>query len=507
MVLHNRNFYMYGGYDDFGLKCNDMYEYRPTANKWARVKTLGEAPERYHHSAVAHAGSMYLFGGNAGDASTSNSLFEYRFGTATWTKIATQNKSPESRWGHSSFIHDNQLYIIGGCDNILCFKDVYRISLESLAWKKAKKVSGFDPRYFGGCVLLTSDWPSCTYDPEIHDPKLPECSSNTDDDTSGVVTNSTISSSPFCGTGVTVIHHSAAVVAATTGQATQRAAPQPGVMAMGATNLTSNLTAPQNGPVVPVRPVVAPSPPSSSSSQPLAPTPPLPAITTTSPLPQSEHLGLGVKVLYHGGRNIHNWAFGDVLALSLEGEDMYDPFKAQMANLIGNKDLSDMAFRFPNEPHLPDIHAHKAILAIRCEPFAKMFSLGMAESSIGIVEIVDTPQAIFRIFLTFIYTGVLPAIDGLQENLQMLLLADKYFLHHLKALCEQRLKTFITTSSLTLIWDTAHSAHASSLQRSCIRFVTRFSDALMTSAARKSLPKSLLIEAKARLAQLNNSSN
>lgn len=532
MVVYNRNFYVYGGYDDYGYKCNDMYEYRPTANKWCRVQTQGEAPERYHHSAVAFSGSMYLFGGNAGDPASASALFEYRFGTNTWTRIPTQNKAPEPRWGHSCFIHEQHLYIIGGCDNILCFKDVHRISLSTLCWKKVKKLSGFDPRYFGGCVVLKSDNPVCTYDPAIHEIPLPDIQC---DDTDSSTPNTTVTNTVLGGQGVTVIHHSTAVVAA---------APAPAAPAVPARATAAAITVTANFNVNRVATPPTALVPSSSGSQlatSASSTPPLPAVTPTSPLPTSEHLGLGVKILYHGGRNIHNWAFGDMIVLSLESESEYNPYETQMKSLVDSQiHFGDVTFLFPNEPEKPPIYAHKSILSVRCEPFYKMFSLQMAESTIGKIDVLDTDYDLFKSFLAFIYTGNLPPMDTLQEYMGLLYLADKYFMayvsypfrtplfashmffeafltifvldiqpksSYLKGQCEKRLKPFISSFTLPLLWETAQATHASSLQRSCVHFVARFSEVLLTPAGKKSLPKSLIIEAKAKLSQtLSNSS-
>lgn len=467
MSIHNRNIFVFGGYDDFGYRCNDLYEYRPTSNTWRKVKTIGDAPERYHHSAVIHMGSMYVFGGSVADMSTATALFEYRFGTATWTRVPTQNKAPEGRWGHSSFVHNNQLYIVGGCDNILCFKDVYRISLESFIWKKVKKLCGFDPRYFGGCLVVQSNVETC--EPSLDTTTEPEESA-------------TPSDKPTSSVPPGLIYHSQAVAQAMTAKA-------------AAARVSSS----------------APQTTSARSSNdgipPSTVTPPLPAVTPVSTLPTASSIGLGWKLLYHGGRNIHNWAFNDILILSLDGEDAPNPFQTQMASLVGNGAHSDVAFVFPHEPQTPPLHAHKAILAIRCEPFAKMFLMSMKEANQGEIEIVDVPSALFRLFLSFLYTGTLPALDTLHDNIRMLYLSDQYFLSHLKTVCESRLKSLLSTTSVAQLWDAAQAAHAASLQRACIKFVVLYSDVLLTSEGKKTLPKPLVIEAKHRLAQINSSSS
>lgn len=158
MVVYNRRLYVFGGYDDFGYKSNELWEYKPQGREWRRLETEGEIPERFHHSAVIFEGSMYVFGGLVGDNASSNNsvasaswLFEYRFSSRRWSRVQAQGKNPEGRWGHSAVVMDNKLFIIGGCDNVLSCKDIFKLNLRKLQWSKATS-SGFEGRYFDTCV-------------------------------------------------------------------------------------------------------------------------------------------------------------------------------------------------------------------------------------------------------------------------------------------------------------------------------------------------------------------
>lgn len=81
--------WIYGGYDDFGYKCDDLFQYRFDTKLWQHIKTYTVVPEdqprlyleRYNHTAVVYQDSMYIFGGR-GDKKEefNNDLLQYNFG-------------------------------------------------------------------------------------------------------------------------------------------------------------------------------------------------------------------------------------------------------------------------------------------------------------------------------------------------------------------------------------------------------------------------------------------
>ena len=48
---------------------------------------------------------------------------EYRFGTQTWSFVEVSGIMPEPRWGHTAFVKDSVMYILGG-------KNVYNFVLD-----------------------------------------------------------------------------------------------------------------------------------------------------------------------------------------------------------------------------------------------------------------------------------------------------------------------------------------------------------------------------------------
>ena len=130
-VVYNDSMYVFGGYDNFGSGSNDLYRYVFKTNKWHKVNPPknGVQPRSvYHHSAVVYQGSMYTFGG----IPPSLEIQEFRFGTHTWSFVQSYGASrPEPRWGHTSFVKNDHMYILGGKDKVSHFPDIFAFSFGS----------------------------------------------------------------------------------------------------------------------------------------------------------------------------------------------------------------------------------------------------------------------------------------------------------------------------------------------------------------------------------------
>lgn len=148
-VAYGDHMYIYGGYDDYGFPCNDVHAFSFERLRWRALKSLGPSPDRFHHSAVLWQGSMYVFGGYGGFAD----LFEYRLGSCTWTALQTHAPRPEPRWGHRAVEHRGAMYVVGGCDSVLSYSDVWRLDLERRTWTRLPPAEGHAQRFFhASCV-------------------------------------------------------------------------------------------------------------------------------------------------------------------------------------------------------------------------------------------------------------------------------------------------------------------------------------------------------------------
>jgi len=107
--------YIFAGYDNAAMTCNDLYSFDIETNTWEKIKAQGTIPpSRFMHSAVVQYNAMYVFGGQ-GDNALLNDVHQFDFGTSTWSKPKTKGKTPTPRYGHTTVATDFGIYLIGGC--------------------------------------------------------------------------------------------------------------------------------------------------------------------------------------------------------------------------------------------------------------------------------------------------------------------------------------------------------------------------------------------------------
>jgi hypothetical protein len=145
--------YVYGGFDDFGLRCNDLWKFDAARREWSAVLHLqSEAPEALHHAAVVYQGSMLAWGGTE----AASDLYEFRFGSRSWSRVRVRSPAsslPRPKWGHRCFCWDDCLYVIGGTDSVMGHSSVWRFSMTSCEWTLLGEAEGFVGRYFFSLVV------------------------------------------------------------------------------------------------------------------------------------------------------------------------------------------------------------------------------------------------------------------------------------------------------------------------------------------------------------------
>ncbi|KAL6070689.1 kelch domain-containing protein 3 [Balamuthia mandrillaris] len=141
-AVHGQCMYIFGGYDDLGWKCNDLYAFHFEKEEWEEIETLGSPPYRFHSTGSVFQGSLYVFGGYP----DVRDLFEYRFASKTWSLVKTTGEVPSERWGHREVVHKDVMYIFGGCDPNTCC-DVHAFHFATRQWELLE-VSGCPERCF-----------------------------------------------------------------------------------------------------------------------------------------------------------------------------------------------------------------------------------------------------------------------------------------------------------------------------------------------------------------------
>jgi len=149
-AIFGKSMYIFGGYDNMSMCCNDMYEYFFDTNMWNKVEIKNNIipPSRFSHSvSVSDSGfSMYIFGGQGDGKNPYNDLYEFRFTSKTWLHLETKGKIP-SRWGHISFVYGPTLYIFGGQNKSSMFEDTWTIQTlgSDLTWTQISATKGDIP--------------------------------------------------------------------------------------------------------------------------------------------------------------------------------------------------------------------------------------------------------------------------------------------------------------------------------------------------------------------------
>ncbi|CAL8997055.1 unnamed protein product [Prunus brigantina] len=82
------------------------------------------------------------------------------------------------------------------------------------------------------------------------------------------------------------------------------------------------------------------------------------------------------------------------------------------------------------------VPAHKAVLVSRSPVFNAMLENEMEESLSGIIKIRDVSYGTLRAFVNYLYTAEVVCLDQ-QLACDLLVMAEKYQVHHLKDLCQK----------------------------------------------------------------------
>ena len=156
----------------------------------------------------------------------------------------------------------------------------------------------------------------------------------------------------------------------------------------------------------------------------------------------------------------------------------------RLRHFYNDEEFSDVTFIVEGR----EIYGHKLILSLVSDCFQAMFTTkhgggtgGFRESSSDCTEI-EIPNCTYDAFLTmieYIYTGQTPKVDvvvastgvadgqAIEQVVNLLELADLYFLEHLKQLCERMLKPAITPETVDYFLQISQKTNARQLEAVC----------------------------------------
>lgn len=132
VVFFDKKLYVVGGCESGGDPVSDVWIYDITSRQWSKEKSPLEP--RYGHSSVVYNDSMFVFGGRKKKAFF-NDLWMYSFATGTW-KLLDVSGAPSPRSRHSVSIVGGKMYLYGGESGEELFNDVFVLDLRELSWTK-----------------------------------------------------------------------------------------------------------------------------------------------------------------------------------------------------------------------------------------------------------------------------------------------------------------------------------------------------------------------------------
>lgn len=134
--------------------------------------------------------------------------------------------------------------------------------------------------------------------------------------------------------------------------------------------------------------------------------------------------------------------------------------------------------------------AHRVIVATRCEWFHKALASGMQESIHRRITVHDTSPVIFRRLLLFLYGAPVDRSVGAEPLCELMLLADRFSVDALKAICERTLRALIDESSVLCLLAMADRLSATALKANCFAYISQHAD-VVRSEVFKDLPRAV----------------
>jgi len=163
-------------------------------------------------------------------------------------------------------------------------------------------------------------------------------------------------------------------------------------------------------------------------------------------------------------------------------------YTSQIRALVNDEEFSDITFMVENAP----VHAHRAILAQRCEHFAAMFRSGMRESVERVITIPNMSKHVFLLLMEYIYTDAVKI--EVEDAIELYIAADLYHLERLRDMCCTVVRRNMTAENSGPLLQSASEAHCQVLKDVCMEYVVSNFDIVSKTEGIKQVSHHLLLE-------------
>jgi len=142
----------------------------------------------------------------------------------------------------------------------------------------------------------------------------------------------------------------------------------------------------------------------------------------------------------------------------------------RLRHFFNDEEFSDVTFLVQGRR----VYGHKMVLSIVSECFRAMFTSGFRESESMEIPIPDCSYDAFLAVMEYIYTGTPPKRDPrgdreaeLTRLVEILELADRFFLDNVKQICETLLQTLVDPETVEYLLQVSRKTNAMQLQAIC----------------------------------------
>ena len=149
-------------------------------------------------------------------------------------------------------------------------------------------------------------------------------------------------------------------------------------------------------------------------------------------------------------------------------------YASRLRHFYNDEEFSDVTFLVEGRK----VFGHKLVLSTVSDCFRAMFMTGFRESGSEntVIKIPNCTYSSFVCMMEYIYTGQGPhnidifSGDGMDRAIQLLELADQFFLYNLKQIIEGILQPAVNGETHTFLRQVAHKTNANQLESYCRYF-------------------------------------
>ncbi|GAX29211.1 ankyrin repeat and BTB/POZ domain-containing protein 2 [Fistulifera solaris] len=467
-VAHRREVYVFRGGNGREY-LNDLHALHVDTLTWRLVETNGEAPQpRANHSSAMLEHELCLFGGwNGTERLNDIHILDTR--TSTWTRPRVGGVLPHPRAGMTLTALRGRLLLFGGSGtSAKCFNDLQILDRQEMVWLDVSQSDSSENR--GGTAAVArrdfdrDDAPAFRFGGSDYSMTWHRNGRSSTDSSSAQNDGLSLEQQQQQQDGFSIRHGT-----------DWRSRDMAGQIRDATASVRSMHVSPN---------------PNDEDSVPTV------VVHGEGPGRRAGHTATVVhrKVYVFGGSCGSDY-LNDFFVLDTDPRpqlDVSEPnslqlFDRRLWHFFNEQEFSDVTFLVQGQR----VYGHKMVLSIVSDCFRAMFTTGFREENENEIVIRDCSHSAFLAMMEYIYTGSIPKSLGYptqqQQNadirqldriIEMLELADRFFLDHLKQVCENMLQSAVAPDTVEYLLQVSQKTNATQLQLICEHFIRNRGDTM-----------------------------